>query len=179
MQFVPNKRLIPRSFAQHPHAKGLIAEADIFPHPHGRLAAKVLIFEHHKRLQTFWKNAMGHDVGRGCRGVVNGMCTERMSVDDSGKTYNHRLTGDPRYFCIIGLCLGYLGMEVVTHESVHAGFCYEKRVGRNYFGTPARDFDEERIAYPTGRIASAIARFLDKRQLYDLKPVPPRKRRRK
>jgi hypothetical protein len=177
MRFVPNKQPIPRSFAMHPYAKGRIAEADIFPQPHGRLAAKLLVFEHHERLRSFWRKAMGHDVGRGCRGVVNGLCQERMRVGKDGQTYDHRLTGDPRYFCIIGLCLGFLGMEIVTHESVHAGFCYEKRVGRNYFGTPARDFDEERIAYPTGGIASAIARFLDKHDLYDRKPVRPRRRR--
>lgn len=166
MKFVANKKRLPLSFARHPAAVNLVAECDITPCPHGRLAAKVLIFDSRKSLKKFWKDAFGHNVGRGCMGVVNALATEVMSIGKDGKENRPKISrGDGRYFCAVGLCQGYLTMEIITHESVHAGFCYERRVRRNMFGEAAKDFDEERIAYPVGGIADAISRFLHSKKL--------------
>jgi hypothetical protein len=131
----------------------------------GRLAAKLLVFDRRAALRAFWRKGMGGDVGRECLGVVNAMATE---VEDT--VLNTReLRGDSRYFCIIGLCLGNLTVEIISHEAVHAAFCYEKRVKRNLFGSIG-DFDEERIAYPAGAIAAGINDFLHAKDLYDRKP---------
>jgi hypothetical protein len=107
MRFVPNKKPMRRDFANHPHAKGLVAEADIKPLPRGRLAAKLLVFESQPALRAFWKKTTGFDISRRCPGVVNALAHEVIKV---GRTDNepdeHRLCGDQRYFCMIGLCLG-------------------------------------------------------------------------
>jgi hypothetical protein len=110
--------------------------------------------------------SMGAKIGRRC--PASCLAHERQSVDEEGEVYNRRYSGDPRYFCVIGLALpdGRM-MEVVAHEAVHAAYCYEKRVRRNLFGTAAADYDEERIAYPAGRIAEAIAYHLKRNGLYD------------
>lgn len=165
VRFVASKRIIPRSFSRHPHAKGLVAECDIFPLSNGRLAAKLLIFKSPVMLRRFWSKAMGHDLGGKCLGAVNAMVQERCKVSPHRNVPDvSTLVGDPRYFCIIGLCIKYLTMEIVTHEAVHAGYAYAKRVKRNVWGKIG-DFDEEQIAYPSGAIADAINRFIHAKQL--------------
>lgn len=164
MRFVPSKRPLPRCWKRHPAAKGLVAETDIRVHRRGRLAAKLLVFDGKKSLRKFWRAAVhADDLGPECYGVVNAFGRERWPEGERDRAV---LEGDARYFCLVGLCLGGLSMEVVTHEAVHAAFNYEKRVKRNLFG-PAADFDEERIAYPAGIIAAAINRFLHSEGLYE------------
>lgn len=142
-----------------------MAEADIFPLPRGKLAAKLLVFATVNDLKRFWRS-ISHPLGRGCRGAVNALANTKQRVGACGGSDGSAvLQGDRRYFCVIGLCARHLSMEIVCHESVHAGFCYEKRVRRNPFG-PATEFDEERIAYPAGAVAAAINRFLRAKGLY-------------
>jgi hypothetical protein len=162
------KRPIPRRWMNNPKAAGVLAEADITPTPRGRLAAKLLVFDTTRSMNRFWKLAVsGNSLGRGCHGVVNGLSFVLQPRERKrGKTPPSTLCVDPRYFCVIGLCKRHLTMEVIAHESVHAGFAYEKRVKRNVFG-PAAEMDEERIAYPAGAIAGAINRFLHDRKLYE------------
>lgn len=176
MRFVPNKRSLPRTFARHPHAEGVVAETDVKPLPRGRLAAKVLVFESQPALRAFWKKWTGHDISKKCRGVVNALAQERIKFV-GGERETRTLHGDPRYFCMIGFCLGELYDEVLTHEAVHAGFCYERRVRRNMFGNAVGDFDEERVAYPVGRIAAEINDFFHAKKLHGRKPVRRRRHR--
>lgn len=165
MRFVCNKRPIRGRFYGSTVAKGLVAEADIYVHPRGRLAAKLLVFDRPRSLHRFWKRVNPSErLGRNRLGVVNSLSRERLSFR-GGKERPAVYEGDRRYFCLIGLCVGHLTMEILTHESVHAGFCYAKRVGRNLFG-PAAEFDEERIAYPAGIIAASVNRYLHKKGLY-------------
>jgi hypothetical protein len=164
-------KALPRTWARHPKARGLVAEADISPHGHGgRLRAKLLVFETPQLLARFCSAALGSDQlianrkGQLALGAVNPLSFEMRRFADGLEQV--RLHADPRYFCLIGLTLGNLSMEIISHEAVHAGFCYEKRVKRNVFGDAAA-FDEERIAYPAGAIAAGINRFLDKAGLYE------------
>jgi hypothetical protein len=161
VRFVADPRPLPGTWARKPGVKKLVAEADITLHPHARLAAKLLVFDKPASLRQFWKTISPCDIGAECNGVVNSLGRECLDVDSGIK----RLRGDRRYFCVIGLCESHLQMEIIAHESVHAGFCYERRVKRNLFGQAA-DFDEERIAYPAGIIAGAINRFLHSKGLY-------------
>jgi len=166
---------LPRSFKRHPNAKGLVAEADISPLGLGRrskLFAKLLIWNSPKEMQAFWKHGLDKPIGRRALGAVNSMCYEEWHPDGA-----KRLLADPRYFCLISLCLGELSMVIISHEAVHAGFAYEKRIKRCMF-QPAMDFDEERIAYPAGYIAAAINRFCDKQGLYEMKPSPSKRGKR-
>ena len=170
MKFIQRKRQLPRTFARHPHAQGLVAEADITLHRRGRLAAKLLVFKGPLALRRFWKLAVSDaSLGRRCLGAVNSLAQESGRPTKDGGVKWDRMIGDRRYFCVIGLCVGGLSMEIIAHEAVHAGFCYERRVKRNLFGE-ACDFDEERIAYPAGAIAAAINRFLHAKGLYEEKP---------
>jgi hypothetical protein len=164
VRFIANKRGLPRSFAGHPKAKGLVTEADIWPHRCGRIAAKLLVFDRAVSLRKFWNQAVKRDLGRGCVGAVNSLLEERVNFSSSPKGVS-TLHGDPTYFCLIGLAVGHLTTEIIAHEAVHAAFAYEKRVSLNPWGDVG-DFDEERVAYPAGRIAAAIHDHLSKHQLY-------------
>jgi hypothetical protein len=95
-RFIPNKRQMRRDFARHPHAKGLIAEADIKPSPRGKLAAKLLVFESQPALRAFWKKLTGFDISRRCPGVVNALCHERSKIDRDGNETHRTLHGDSR-----------------------------------------------------------------------------------
>jgi hypothetical protein len=165
MRFVADKKPLPTRWSGHRTAKNLVAEADIFIQSRGRLAAKLLIFKNPTALHRFWLSINPDcPLGRGCWGAVNALARQ---VEWHGRnprpTY---MTGDRRYFCVIGLCANHLTMEIIAHEAVHAAYCYEKRARRNLFGAAAADFDEERIAYPAGRIAGAINRYLYDKNLY-------------
>lgn len=72
---------------------------------------------------------------------------------------------DPRYFALCFLTHGHLTMEILSHEAVHLGFCYAKRVEREIFKASG-SFDEERIAYPAGRLAAALNRAIHAAGLY-------------
>lgn len=162
---IEHARPLPKAFSRHPKGKLIVAEADIFPTQRARLAAKLLIFAKPTDLRKFWKDIVGSDLGKDCLGAVNALGRESMFVDDNGEVSNRRWVCDPRYFCIIGLCVGHLSMEIITHEAVHAGFCYARRRGRDPWNDDRR-LGEEDVAYPAGRIAAAMNRWLDERGLY-------------
>lgn len=155
---------IRRDFINDPSGKDIVAEHDIKVTGGARLAAKLLIFEHPKALRRFWREAIGGDLGKGCLGAVNGLACEVIMVKP-GKPDRHRIEVDPRYFCVIGLCQTHLSMEIICHESTHAGLQWAKRAKRNFWCSPG-ELDEENVCYPTGRIAAAINRFVWKKGLY-------------
>ena len=64
---------------------------------------------------------------------MNGLGYER--IDVAGGRERSTLVCDPRYFAIMGLVLGHLNMEIVTHESVHAAFAYAGRHHKNLWLT--------------------------------------------
>lgn len=144
--------------------RSAVAEFDVRPTRHGRLFAKVVVFKSNKAMRAFWSHRISKSpLGRWTVGACNGL------ICWSEKRGQRRVTEtDRRYFCVIGLIVGRVGMEVIAHEAVHAGFCYAKRVRRTPWAA-ARDFDEEEVAYPAGAIARAINRELHRRNLYDRK----------
>lgn len=164
MRMTARKPALPKDWSAHPDATDLLAEADITVCRRGRLRAKVLLFRNAKALQRNWRLLTGNPLGRGALGAVNSLMRECYASD--GKRV--RLEGDPRYFCVIGLVRGHLSMEVISHEAVHAGFAYEKRCKRSLFAG-VDDLDEERVAYPAGRIAAGINRWLHHEGLYEAK----------
>ena len=161
MKMITTKDSIPRSFRgfPHPSIKGLLHEADISIG--SRLKMKLLVFKTPAMLRSFWKSGLGKaSLGKGCLGAVNSLGLELRKRD--GSTVH---VFDPRYFAIMGLCVDHLGMEILTHESVHAGISYAKRTHyRNLWHDPM-DMDEEKIAYPVGRIARNVVLSLRKAKL--------------
>lgn len=166
MRVVPTSPL-PRIWADHPEAKGVLLEKDLSI-GHGRLKAKLLVFRNRLSLRKFWRGMGKAELGRTCCGAVNGLYQETMTVQPRGskKPDTWRLEVDPRYFCVIGLVANYLSMEIISHEAVHAGFAFAKRASRAPWNQQAQHFDEEAIAYPGGRIAAAINRVLHAANLY-------------
>lgn len=161
MKIITTKDQIPCSFQgfPHPSINGLLHEDDIGIG--SRLKMKLLVFKTPSMLRSFWKSGLGKaSLGKGCLGAVNSLGFELQKSD--GSTVH---VFDPRYFAIMGLCADHLGMEIITHEAVHAGISYAKRTGyRNLWHDPM-DMDEEKIAYPVGKIARNVVLSLRKARL--------------
>lgn len=118
-------------------------------------------------MHRWWlKNLGGSGSVSGCWARVQGLYRWKETIDGNGCVVKRRLSqADARYFCVIGFSRTQLNMEVISHESVHAGFCYAKRVRRTPWKA-ARDFDEEHVAYPAGEIAAAINSWCHKHGFY-------------
>jgi hypothetical protein len=149
---------LPRDWSDFP---GVVAENDIKLTPKSRLAAKLLVFKNRKALNAFWANCLGRPMGFGALGAVNALATEH--VGPEGVAF---IECDPRYFCVIGLVIGHLSMEIITHESVHAGFAFANRHKRDFWVPQTDEFCEEDVCYPAGRIAKRINAFLYDKGLY-------------
>lgn len=162
MRIVHAKRALPRCFKNHPAGKEIVAEVDLASSRRSRLRAKLLLFPHPTALQRFWLKALGYKLGRYALGAVNSLSRE---IHYGPKLERRRVEVDPRYACIIGLAQSKLSMEIIVHESVHAGFAFAKR-HRGDFWLGPNAFDEENICYPAGAIAGAINRFLQDNRLY-------------
>lgn len=152
---VPASEALPRNLADLD--KDGLAEwiGDIRITPHSRLRAGVAFFRNRTRMRKFWRAYINDfNLGRECCGAVNALGY----VLEDTKTRERINYVDPTYFCFIALSIPDLRMEVVCHESVHAGFCYAKRVGGRYdHFTDWVDFHtEEAVCYPAGRVAYGI-----------------------
>lgn len=166
MRIVHLKRGLPRNWSRHPAARGVVGEFDIRLRRHSRLRAKVMVFARVADLRAFWSAALGKSgLGRGVRGVVSPLMRTTINIR-KGVQQPEYIEADPNYFCAIGLTHRHLTMEIISHESVHAAFSYQRRVKRSPWAK-LHDFDEEHVAYPAGVIAAAINRWLHKHDLYD------------
>ncbi len=156
-----------RDFRNHPAAQGLVAEFDVRPHRRGTLHAKVLIFTSTRNLAHFYRHVLGIRTRfKGGTGGVVGAVVQTGSLAGYGDPKRPTLlwVADRRYFCLMGFTRGYLGQDVLTHESVHAAQRYVQRVKINTYG-PDGDPQAERLAYPAGKIANGIARNLNRLKL--------------
>lgn len=128
----------------------------------GPLRAKLLIFKTCADLDRFWRLALKNGAVRGSCGAVNGLSHWVERYDKGDKAWVRRFVRtDPRYFCIIGLTKRNLTAEIVAHECVHAAFAYAKRATRTPWAG-IDDFDEEKIAYPAGRLMRRVTFALHK-----------------
>jgi hypothetical protein len=129
-----------------------------------KLKLKLMVFKNGAQMRAFYdrflRDKVGGGLGRWTRGFVNALAVERFLVQPDGRETNHELNCDPRYFAMMGLTKGNLGMEVITHESVHAAFAYAKRVRTRDMFHGAVDHDEESVCYPAGMIAAEVVRRL-------------------
>jgi len=161
MKTVLSKTAIRRDFAHHPEASGLVLESDVRIN-RGRLRLKLLVFQKPVHLRRFWTKALGKaSLGKGCLGAVNSL----KILHENPATGEKKQEVDPRYFAIMGLCMDHLGMEILSHEAVHAGYAYAQRVGTHSPWHDAFDLDEEHLAYPTGRVACEVLRALRRHKL--------------
>lgn len=164
---------IPRSFAGHPAADDLLVETDVSVRGPtgrpGRLRMKLLIFRTKAGLRRFAKQALDWSLDGETLGVVNDL---GWSIEQDGTKVARGV--DPRYFAVMALVHGHLSMEIVTHESVHAGFFFSRRSSIRW---PYQEVQaDEAVCYPAGRIARAVNAFLHDNQLYGDR-LPERHRR--
>lgn len=165
---------LPRCWQDHPQAKGIVAEGDLYVCRGSRISAKLLVFDTVKNLNSFWRDCLGKgSLGNGCPGAVNSLGVETWFFPGKGKKYGKKdgfkttLEVDPRYFCLIGLTKDNLTMEIITHEAGHAAFAYCARMKGRHKWPHTEENEEEDFCYPLGRIASAINSFCRKRGLFD------------
>ena len=140
----------------------------------GTLYLKLLVFKNRKELRAFWDAAEptknGGGVGGDTLAVVDALQCECQNFAKAGDESEPRsvMEVDKRYFAAMGLVRGYLGMEIVTHESVHAAFAYAKRLGpKTPWAKAVNGLDEEAVCYPAGRIARLVVTALNDAGLYD------------
>lgn len=164
MKIRHSKNPLPRLF--YPLHKGIVNEASLRISKKSRLRAKLLIFENNAQMKDFFTRVLDrpHSVTKDTRGVVSALS---WTVENykKGKEPQRFLEVDPVYFCLIGLIVGHLRMEIICHEAVHAAFAYKARQSRRVW-SDKDELDEEEICYPAGIIASQINRFLHDEGLY-------------
>ena len=172
MRVVCNKEPFPRRW-KDAYAGGdkALLEKDI---KLGKLYLKLLVFRNRAELRKFWNSAEPTECGGGLErdvcGVVSALQYELQTFADADDEFDPSpvMEVDKRYFAVMGLVKAYLGMEVVTHECVHAAFSYAKRLGPKTPWAKAVDgLDEEAVCYPAGRIARLVVTALNDAGLYD------------
>lgn len=144
-----------------PSTRGLLLEKDIAPFQFSKLRAKLLLFDTARNMRSFWKRAIGQPIPHSV-GVVSRLSFSEWVFDGKGGERYAYEVYDPRYFCVIGLCESHLTVEILMHESVHAGFAWAKRKQRSPWDAHAVELDEEAVCYPAGYIAEAILCALQK-----------------
>lgn len=171
---MPNIRIsdtnLPRNWSNNPKAKGIICEGDVGVYG-SRIKAKVLVFNTKTNLNNFWKKCLKKESIKGASGAVNSMQISYSLEHVVSKEKRDYSEVDKNYFCVIGLVKSELHIEIIIHESVHAGFCYQLRRGNkdkwhNGFDNDSENMAlQEEVAYPTGSIAVGIIKLLQDNKL--------------
>ena len=160
-----NRNALPRDWSSIPGSEGLILQSDIAVSKASSLRAKVLLFKDLQSMHRFWKVGLSRPALPSNTLAVSNALTEHVFFYKvKGKPQRPpELQVDPRYFCALGFCLDHLKVDYIVHESVHAAFAYSRRVrGRHHWFDDDAE-GEERICYPAGRIAEAIATTFHKK----------------
>lgn len=123
-----------------------IAEGDFILAKYGRLRGRVVVFKTQKSMREQFREAF--DV---------------ILPQDTAAAVVVLETGN--YFCCMGFAKKTLTMEFICHEAVHAAHAYRARVKRDIYPGEEGD-EEERIAYPAGKIASVINKWAKQEKLY-------------
>jgi hypothetical protein len=146
-------RVLPKALPRVWGGKGVLLERDIRASRRGRLRAKLLVFDSKLSLHRFWRARVSErKLGRGCVGAVNALSILRCNPT----TGRERLYVDRRYFCVIGLVRTHVWATTLTHEAMHAGFCYARRLGGGGPFAKIDDHEEEEVCYPAGNVAGGI-----------------------
>lgn len=153
----------------HPKAgKGIICEGEIRVSGGSRLRAKLLVFKTNKQMRMFFKNVLDRE-GSVCPKTL-GICCALSTVREKyakgeAKPVWEIYEVDPRYFCVVCLLERHLTLEIISHESVHAGFAYVSRQNQKQWVKGEDVLDEEEICYPAGRVVAGICALLHEQGL--------------
>lgn len=125
-------------------------DEDFKPFAKSPLKIKVVVCAGEKALRKV-SERLGKPVEKETHAFVD--CASGTEVNP--KTGKLRYFADCNYFCAMIFKLQQINTEIITHESVHAGFSIAKRNVRD----PWRrvfSLDEEWIAYPAGIVARKL-----------------------
>jgi hypothetical protein len=153
---------LPLDFMGLPLGETIVYQGGIKMSQHSRLQAKVLVFKNRTHLKKFWDKNLRNGLGSRVCAAVNALACECCNPV-TGET---RMEVDPRFFCVMAFNLKDLSMEIIAHESVHAGFAYARRIGKRTLFENALEFDEEEVAYPAGEIAAELNRVFHDKGFY-------------
>lgn len=162
MRIVRAKEALPHSWkAAYPGGETILFERDI---KLNSLYMKLLVFKNPKMLRRFWRSvSILRGSGLLSTDTVGAVASLSLMIEDYNKTQwpDPYLAVDRRYFSAMGLTAGYLGVDIVAHESVHAAFNYAARRGSRGPWTAEADGDrEELICYPAGEITRLVGTAL-------------------
>jgi len=163
-----NGKPLPRVWNTHPKAKvgDIVGEAEIRVSPYSRIRAKLLVFKSNAGMRRFFKNVLDNHTA--CKRTLGMCCPLTVEHIKFRKNKPDQMIWevDPYFFCVVALIQGHLKMEIITHESVHAGFAYAARQNQKQW-QKGDVLDEEEVCYPAGRIAYGINLFLHNEGLYE------------
>jgi hypothetical protein len=133
---------------------------DISPYPKAKLKIKLLVFDGQRSLTAYGESL----------GAVMGLHDYAFVYSAAGMYHATREGralpyADRDYFCVMVLHIGALSMEIITHESVHAGFAIAKRRVRDPWRHLFKD-PEEWVAYPAGIVATKVLQELRQSGIY-------------
>lgn len=153
----------PKGLPRRVVAEGIVAQTDITIHE-GYPQAKVLVFENRKAMRTFYRKDfrqfLNVEKTRPAR-----LCTRAAAAVSKLWTGNDKKElVDRRYFCLVLLVQGDLGIEVLTHEAVHVGFAWDFRTDGE--GPLAeQNMREENVCYPAGIFARKLVVWLREKKV--------------
>lgn len=162
-----NKHQLPRNWTGLPLGRLLLAETDISVRPGSRLRLKLLVFASQQDMRRFLMKNLHTGFRRNMDGVVQNLTQTIISFKDGQRQPPYRQV-DPRYFSIMGLVVGRMGIQIITHESVHAALNYSRRIGPRLVWPDQKDCPDESICYAAGRIAQAVWMFVCSRGFISL-----------
>jgi hypothetical protein len=125
-----------------------------------RLRLKVLVFKSNSDLRAFWAGALKN---RGICRMTNACVTELVAHAYGPPNYDviTRRDVDARYYAVMGLISKRsMSLEIIAHESVHAAYAYDNRLGKRNPFIERPGNDEERICYPAGKITELVYGWL-------------------
>lgn len=174
MRVVCAKEALPHSWKDaYPGGESILLERDV---KLNSLYMKLLVFKNPKSLRRFWRGVKtlrdGGLLTADTLGVVAPLSKHVLDYDKSQWPEPY-LEVDRRYFSAMGLTMGNLGVDIVTHESVHAAFSYAARRGkRGPWMEEAEGDREELVCYPAGEIAKQVLNTLYAAGMYRDRVAP-------
>ena len=140
--------------------ENIVDELNIYITWNARSCVKVLFFKNLKTMRKFWKNNIGGHLENGFRGVTNELGYDKVKFEKDGSEKSTRIV-DKNFFSVMGLTLDKLCVESIMHESIHAGYSYQRRTINSRKKWPGEiDMPEERVCYSASRIAYTIMQHL-------------------
>lgn len=135
-------------------------DRDIEPYPGARFKIRLVVFDGLRSMSAY-----GRSLGAQMFDGDNAFVYTGTGFYPATRNQPRQFYADSKYFCVMVFHVGALSLELIAHESVHAGFAIAKRRVRDPWRHLFKD-PEEWVAYPAGRIMEAVTNEMRKSGLY-------------